>query len=277
MWSGPVVQAGLPIQSTWSSSPPVVWAVSRKIVRNPVAGFTSSSPALTISPPVKARLRAVFSQRRAGAQQGAVDGRNARLQQPGRILGRPAEHVAQDQDCALPRRQAASSDQERQLDGLVRDDGRLGRCVRCGDRVEDTVGVRRVRMPSPALLALTGGQRRVGRDRIEPGAKRGAPAKALALVPDAQERLLRQVSEYSFAEDPVRMCLDLSPVPGRRAGRTRSRRLPWPRRRSGRLLWSTCGRRYGRPAGGRLGELTESASLNLSGVRCGGRIGQRTR
>jgi hypothetical protein len=53
MWSGPVVQPGSPIQSTWSSSPFVSRAVFRNTVRNPVTGLTSSSPALAMpSPPV---------------------------------------------------------------------------------------------------------------------------------------------------------------------------------------------------------------------------------
>src|ERR687898_2720337 len=47
-WSGPVRQPGAPIQSTWSSSPSVSCEVSRKTVRNRVAGFHSSSPAFGI-------------------------------------------------------------------------------------------------------------------------------------------------------------------------------------------------------------------------------------
>src|SRR5918995_2562063 len=50
-WSGPVVQPGSPIQSTWSNSPLVSRAVFRNTVRNPVTGFVSSSPALAMSRP----------------------------------------------------------------------------------------------------------------------------------------------------------------------------------------------------------------------------------
>ena len=45
---GPVVHPGSPLQSTWSNSPLVSWAVFRNTVRSPVTGLTSSSPALAI-------------------------------------------------------------------------------------------------------------------------------------------------------------------------------------------------------------------------------------
>src|ERR687893_2121838 len=57
MWSGPVVQPGEPIQSTWSNSPPVSRAVLRNTVLSPVTWLTSSSPALAIlRPPLLASV-----------------------------------------------------------------------------------------------------------------------------------------------------------------------------------------------------------------------------
>src|SRR5918997_1639506 len=50
-WSGPVVQPGEPIQSTWSSSPPLSRAVLRNTVLSPVTGFISSAPALAMPCP----------------------------------------------------------------------------------------------------------------------------------------------------------------------------------------------------------------------------------
>ena len=51
----------------------------------------------------------------------AVHRRDARVEQLGDLAGLPAEHLAQDQDRALLRRQALERRDERQADGLARD------------------------------------------------------------------------------------------------------------------------------------------------------------
>ena len=56
------------------------------------------------------------------AEQGAVDGGHARAQQFGDFSGGPVEHVAQQQDGALPRRQVLQGRDECQPDAFPRDD-----------------------------------------------------------------------------------------------------------------------------------------------------------
>ena len=63
--------------------------------------------------------------RRAGPLQRAVDRGDAGLEQGGGLLGRPAEHVAQDQRGALARRQELDRGEEGELDRLARDDHRV--------------------------------------------------------------------------------------------------------------------------------------------------------
>ena len=222
----------------------------------------------------------MFSQRRAGAQQGAVDGRTllSALQQlpAASFADQPStSRRIRTARCRGGRRRAAI----RSASSTVSfETTAVGRCVRCGDRLEDTVGVRRVRMPSHCAAGAHGrsatrwsrSHRARSETRSARESSRACPRRAGTSPAPGPRR--PRASRGSGTHVPGSLA-----GAGRRAGRTRSRRLPWPRRRSGRLLWSTCGRRYGRPAGGRLGELTESASLNLSGVRCGGRIGQGTR
>ena len=63
---------------------------------------------------------------RTGALQRAVHRRDRHLQNPGHLLRRPVEHVAQDQDGSLPGGQVLEGREEGELDGLARDRRRLG-------------------------------------------------------------------------------------------------------------------------------------------------------
>ena len=51
------------------------------------------------------------------------------VEEHGGLLRRPAEHVAQNQDGALPGREVLNGDQERELDRLLRDKRRIRLCV----------------------------------------------------------------------------------------------------------------------------------------------------
>ena len=66
---------------------------------------------------------------------------DARLEQRRRVLGRPAEHVAQDQHRPLSRRQVLDRGEERELDRLARDDDGAGLVLRRRGRLEQPVGV----------------------------------------------------------------------------------------------------------------------------------------
>ena len=76
--------------------------------------------------PAVAAARHQRSHRRVRALQRAGHRRDRQLEQLGHLLRRPAEHVAQDQDRALARRQVLQRREERELDRLARRRDRLG-------------------------------------------------------------------------------------------------------------------------------------------------------
>jgi hypothetical protein len=62
----------------------------------------------------------------AGALERAVRGRHAHVQELGGLAGGPVEHVAEDQNRPLPRRQNLDDRDDGQLDRLPGDDHRAG-------------------------------------------------------------------------------------------------------------------------------------------------------
>ena len=87
------------------------------------------------------RRRARAGQGRPGALQGAVDRRDADVQQVSHLGGVPGQHVAQDEGGALPGGQPLQRGDERQRDALAPfgDCGRVGAVV--GELVQQAVGV----------------------------------------------------------------------------------------------------------------------------------------
>src|SRR5829696_6600991 len=70
------------------------------------------------STPVEPAFGQVFAHGDTGPLQGTVRRRQREFQGVGRLLRRPAEHVAEDQDRPLPRGQVLDGHDERQFDGL---------------------------------------------------------------------------------------------------------------------------------------------------------------
>ena len=79
------------------------------LVAQPVAGSGA---------PVEPAVGQVLAHRGPGPLQGTVGRGQRELEGVGRLLGRPAEHVAMDQDGPLPRGQVLDGHDERQLDGF---------------------------------------------------------------------------------------------------------------------------------------------------------------
>jgi len=168
------------------------------------------------------------------ALQRAVDRRDRRLENVGRLLSGPAKDVAKQQGRALARRQLLDRRDEGELDRLTCLVARLRAWREIADVVERGVGVRlepgdllvpfaewrerhgrtlRLRQHAPGLRAGEGGEARVGRDAIEPGARRRAPLESLKPAPRAQKRLLSGVLRVvQRAKHPIAVEQDLSPV-----------------------------------------------------------------
>jgi hypothetical protein len=177
--------------------------------------------------------RQMFLQRHPGPLHGAGDRRHAGVEQPRDFLGRPAEHVAQDQRRPLPGREVLDRGQERQLDRLPGDHrrirlrlagrGRLDHPVRKGLQPGD-VGTRRQRdarirrrrhvvREYPAGPSVEGVEAGVGRDPVQPGADRRATLEAMQVPPGAQERLLHQILRLvERAQHPVAVHPQLAPI-----------------------------------------------------------------
>ena len=172
------------------------------------------------------------------------------------LLGREAEHLAQDQHGALGRRQVLEGDDEGQLDALAllvagvrggepvldaellvrvgldpdRLDQRLARAAR-GDRP-------RARSPR-AAPASAGARDRVeagvGGDLVEPGANRAAALELRQAAPGPQLRLLERVlGVVDRAEHAVAVRVQLASDVHRPADRRRTRRPLAPPRASSR-------------------------------------------
>ena len=164
--------------------------------------------------------------------QRAVDGDRGRLEHLGGLPGREAEHVAEDQHGALPRGQVLERGDEGELDcSRAARSARPGRPrprvrarVRVGlepDRLAQRlaeavvwVGRGRVVDREHALgPPLDRAQAGVGRDPIEPGAKRASTLEAWQPAPGAEQRLLQRVLGVGVgAEHPVAVGVKLAAV-----------------------------------------------------------------
>jgi hypothetical protein len=91
--------------------------------------------------PIQPASRQLLLQRRPCALQGTVHRGNARVEQRGRLLGRPPEHVAEDQHGPLSRREELDRGQERDLDRLPGDDHRLRLIVARRDPLEQVIRI----------------------------------------------------------------------------------------------------------------------------------------
>jgi hypothetical protein len=148
------------------------------------------------------------------ALQGAVDGRDGRLEQFRGLLGRAAEDVTQDQHGAWRRREVLDRHEERELDRLFLDD--RGMLVVLGGRqlAQQLVGIglqpqdlARHRRPRPPVEGVQAG---VGRDLVQPGPERGPAGERRPPPPRAQEGLLDEVlAVVEGAEHPVAVHVEL--------------------------------------------------------------------
>jgi hypothetical protein len=167
--------------------------------------------------------RQVLAQGRPGALQRAVHRRDADLEQLGDLARRPVEHLAQDEHRALARRQELDHGEERQLDRLAPDHGRVRLLARRRDLglLEQPVGIglqpRQVaegaerRHPPP--VALDRVEAGVRRDLVEPRPEPVVALEAGAAAPRAQERLLDEVlGLLERAEHAVAVDVQLAPV-----------------------------------------------------------------
>ena len=105
----------------------------------------------------------------------AVHRGDARVEQLGDLAGLPAEHLAQDEDRALLRRQALERRHEGKSDGFARD-GDLGRIAAGRDR--DGIGDRL----DPERFLERGPERRLGDGRRAHVHRSGAPLAAIEHV-----------------------------------------------------------------------------------------------
>ena len=155
----------------------------------------------------------------AGPLERAVHGVDGVPEQLRDVLGRPAEHVPQDQHGPRARREVLDGDDVRQLDRLPREGDRL-RLVRVagGQLVEQPVRVglqpqhlAAGRRPRATLREQV--QAGVGGDPVEPGPERRASLEGLAPAPGAQEGLLHGVlGVLERPEHPVAVHVQLAPV-----------------------------------------------------------------
>ena len=156
----------------------------------------------------------------------------ARVEELGDLLGLPAEHLAQDQDRPLPRRQVLERGDERESDRLAGDGdvgriaaGRDGAVVRYG-LDPGRLGQRRRRAaasavsgrvevdrPGPSLARALHVEADVRRDLVQPRAE-GRPAlERVVAAPRPDERLLDRVLRLERrAQDPVAVAGQLDPV-----------------------------------------------------------------
>ena len=149
-------------------------------------------------------------ERRSGALERTVHGRDAGPEQVSDLGRLPAEHLAEDQHGALARRQMLQSGDEGEPDRLVRDGdvgrvpfgcqrvlrnrfdpGHLGQCVEVRrDRLARGPEIHR---PGAALAGVQHVEADVCRDPVEPRAQRRAALEAVQAPPGAQQRLLHGV------------------------------------------------------------------------------------
>ena len=169
--------------------------------------------------------------RRPGALQGAVDRDDRRVQQLGHLAGLPAQHIPQDQDRALARRQVLEGNDKGETDRFTV--GRqLGRVAPGGtdpgvgngqhpgglrQGVRDHRGRRgrrtQVHRHGPALRALEHVDAHVGGDAVQPGPQGGPALEAVDAAPGPHHRLLhRIVGLEARAEHAVAVTGQLPPV-----------------------------------------------------------------
>ena len=170
--------------------------------------------------PLRAPRREVLLHRCARPLESTVGGGDARLEEGSCLDCRPAEHVADDQRGALPRRQDLQCGEECELDRLALDDDRVGLVVARCDLVQQSVrvrlqprhlgkGVKGRHLPGPAPDRVHAD---VGRDAVEPSAER-LSREPLAAAPCPEERLLDRVLRLvERAEHPVAVDVQLAPM-----------------------------------------------------------------
>ena len=203
-------------------------------------------------------VEALLAERGAGPLQGAVHGRDRRVEQLGDLLGLPPQHLAQDQHGALLRRQVLQGADERQADRLLGDGDltgvALGDRPAVGDRLDPRrLAARRQRRPlghlrlaevhraGPALLAAEHVEADVGGDPVEPRPQRRPALERVVVLPGPDHRLLHGVLGLEpGAEHPVAVGDQLAAVllelpvereidgVGHGCHRTRDRRRPGP-------------------------------------------------
>ena len=177
-------------------------------------------------------IRAGGRDRAPGPLQRAVHRHHGGVQQIGHLGGLPAEHLAQNQDRALPGRQMLQRGDERQPDGVVQDHltSRVG--VRgghrrvTGDRL-DPGGLRQggyrgrgrghrrgqVHRQRAALPTAQHVQADVGGDAVQPGAHRGTALEPVERPPGPHHGLLHGVVRVmSRAQHSVAVAGQFRPV-----------------------------------------------------------------
>ena len=169
-------------------------------------------------------------ERRPGALEGAVHRRDGRVEKLRDLGGLPAQHLAEDQDGALTRREVLERGDEREPHGLAR----LGHCRRIAVRHDERVGRRldprhlregvqvrldglagrpEVHRARPALPAGEHVEADVRGDAVEPGAQRGATFEPVVAAPGPDEGVLHGVLRLERrAEHPVAVAGQLGPV-----------------------------------------------------------------
>ena len=165
----------------------------------------------------------------AGPLQRAVHGVDGVPEELRDVLGRPAEHVPQDQHGPRAWREVLDRDQVGQLDRLPREgDGLRGVRVGRGQLVEQPVrvGLQPQHLAAGRRLRAALGeqiQAGVGGDAVHPRPERRAPLEGVPPPPGTQERLLHGVlGVLERPQHPVAVHVQLPPVPLRQP---RERRL----------------------------------------------------
>ena len=176
--------------------------------------------------------RVAGGHRRAGPLQRAVDRRVGRLEQLGDLFGAPAQHLTQDEDGALARRQVLQCGDEREPDGVAgdRDVGRVAVGADAVVRHRFDPGAARARLTEQRRQRRRRG-RQVDRQRtafpaaerveadirgnaVEPGPERGPAVEAVEAAPGPDHRLLDGVlGVVHRPEHPVAVSGQLAAVP----------------------------------------------------------------